>query len=180
MPDDPGAAAAEGETDRDLFASRGAAREQHIGQVQTRDEQHHPRHSSEERTDSRHEPCFRRIGDGIEAKQWCRHKGLILLFDWKCRLQVCCKNFERRGRGLRRDSRLEPADEHQIVNTTISERIGLRASQIVRDIVLHSEGQPDFRRKHAGYAGESFRHDADDGKRAAIDQERLAQQRRIL
>ena len=179
LSDDTRSAAAQRETNCNFLAAGGPAREQHVRQVQTRDQQHHCRHSSQNCSNGGNRIAFRGIGVGAEPEQRRRHEGLVLLFNRKFFFQVCREAFERGGRRRGRDSRLEPADDQKIVHPAIGQGVVTRAAKLIPDFVMNSERQPDFRRFDAHCASETFRHDADDGERVAVEHERTTEERRI-
>src|SRR5204863_882767 len=101
-----------------------------------------------------------------------RHERLIFLFNGKRSLKICRETFQDWPRRFGSTSRLEPADDHESVAPAVGQRSLTRASPITNNFVVNAEREPGFPRKHALRPSKPFRHDAHDGKGAAIDQER--------
>ena len=91
---DARAASAKRKTDGDFFATRCAAREQHVGEIQARDEQGRRPPSQQQRHDlwtARRHPADCAHGS---ARDSCRLERLIFLFNWKRFFQIRGQTFK--------------------------------------------------------------------------------------
>ena len=107
------------------------------------------------------------------------HERLIFLLDWIGLLEIRGQSLQRRsGRGGRH-ARLQPADDHELPASAIIELPLVLGLEIVRDLIVNPERQPDLRRENLRRAGESLRENPDHGEGAAVDRDRRAQHRGI-
>ena len=169
MTHDPPATAAQREPDRDFLSPRRAAREQHVGQVQAGDQQHDAGHSEKQRRQSLDVVAAGRTRAQGKTRKRFDHERLILLLDRPGLLEIRGQRLQRRISRGRCHARLQPADEHELPAAAIIELALVPGLEIVRDLIVNPERQPDLRRENLRRAGESLRHDSDHGERAAVD-----------
>ncbi len=115
LPDDAPPAAAKRQANRDLFPPRRAPRQQHVREIQTRHEQHHRRHSDEQRRDRSDLAVVRWIIAQREARHRPGGERLVFLLNRICALQIRRQRFHGRFGCGRGHSFLKPGDQHQLL-----------------------------------------------------------------
>src|SRR5207253_4823295 len=99
-----------------------------------------------------------------------RDECLILLLDWVGFFQIGREPFERGlGQGRRHPWFKPPHDTH-LRSLPILNRGLIVRFKIVRDSIVNTHRQPNFRRKDLHRADEALRRDPDNRERAAVDQ----------
>ena len=107
------------------------------------------------------------------------HEGLVLLLHRVGPLEICRQRLQGRARRRGRHPRLQPPHDHELPPGAIVELRLVFRLEIIRDLIVNPERQPDLGREDLGRAGEPLRENPDHRERPAVDRDRRAQQRRI-
>ena len=180
LADDAAASAAEREADGNLLAPGGATGEEHIGEVETGDEQHEAGHAEQERAEEiQVAPFGRGAGAGAEARQGARGERLVLLLDRVGFLEVGGERAQGGLGGGGRHAGLEAADDEQIVGVAAFEGALGPGLRTVHQEVQVAEWEIELGAEQHHRAAEILRRDADDRERALVDTDSLADEVRI-
>ena len=112
---------AQSETQRDFLATGRAARQQHVGEVETSDEQNRSRHAQKQRAEH-----GKLVFDGIrtrtavEARERCSRKGLVFLLDRKRLLEIRGQSLQRGASRRAGQARFQPAEDDQLVTGPVA------------------------------------------------------------
>ena len=122
---------------------------------------------------------LRRTRAQAKTRKRFDHERLVFLLDWIGLLEIRGQSLQRRSSRGGRHPRLQPADDHELPATAIIELALVPGLEIVRDLIVNPERQPDLRRENLRRAGESLRQNPDHGERAAVDRNGRAEHRGI-
>ena len=154
---DPPASAADGDADGDLLAPSLAPGQEHVGQVQARDEEHDPRHGEEQ---DRGGPKLRvvvRLRAHGHARHGMEGEGLVLVLARVGLLEALGQGGEAvfgEGRG---HPGLEAPHEHQRVVGPVGEMARALLVELHHRRLVEAQGEPQLGRNEGGRAREPGR-----------------------
>ena len=175
LADDPGAAPAQGRPHRKFLPPGRAAREEHVRQVQARNEQHDRRHRhDDDRVAERSRVVLRRARDR-QARKSRDQQLLALVLRREVPLHLRGQARKRGEGGRLRCPRLQPSDDHQGVVAPVGQRQGRVAQKVVGDDLPGAGRHPQLGRDHRRRPGKPLGRDADDREGPRVDGDRAAQ-----
>jgi hypothetical protein len=172
LPHDPQAPRAQGQADGDLLAAARAACEQHVREVQARDEQHDARHGQQEHRGGRDFGIVLRVRARAEAAERTCLDGVRAVLGGIRFGELRRERCEPRGGGFGRHPWLQAARHHQaVVGAVVEPCLTAREKRLVLGRLVHAQGQPDLGPEDRHRAGEPARGDAHDTEIAAVQTE---------
>ena len=178
---DPSLPATNGGANGELLASRRAARQEHVGEIDARDQQHDPGHAEQQDEDERKLTIFiGRVGADRQTRDRAHDDRLVLVDGRKSLAHAGGEHAELRVGIFCRQARAQPTYEKERVVVAIGQLSVAIGERGICQEVVQAERQVNRRRQQRRATGEMTRGDTDDGQRLTVDDQRLANELRIL
>ena len=172
---EPASSASQRQSDGDFLPADGPPCQQHVREIQARDQQNEPRHAHQQHRQCAQLGVVPWIGAHGEPRQFLHHQLVVSLI---CRIgltQLLGEDREARACSLVGESVPQLADDHQgaIVRIGKTRTIGT-GEYLVRGDAVDADGEPEFRRDERHRAGEALRRHADDREVVAVEPRRAS------